>query len=163
MGNPNAQAVLPERKTGFVDVFLGGARKGVNLWFYSMIPGVVLGYSMIEVFRVTGLLDLLGNIFAPIMAVFGLPGEAMPVLLTSLLALSGGCAAAASLAAAGTLNGPQATIILPMILCLGSQLQFVGRILAVADVPSKKYWVNSLIGIICAAIAGLVMRIIVGI
>ena len=162
MSDQNVQAKAPPRKEGLIDVFLAGARKGVNLWVFSMMPGVVLGYSMIEVLRVTGLLDLMGRLFAPAMAIFGLPGEALPVLLTSLLALSGGCAAAAALAARGIFSGPQATIILPMILCLGSQLQFIGRVLAVADVPSKKYLVNSIIGIICAMIAGLVMRIIVG-
>ncbi|WIV12137.1 hypothetical protein [Proteiniborus sp. MB09-C3] len=49
----------------------------------------------------------------------------------------------------------QATIILPMILCIGSQVQFIGRVLAVADVPSNKYLINCAIGIICAVIAGL--------
>jgi spore maturation protein SpmB len=147
-------------KKGFIDVFLGGAKKGVNLWFNAMVPGVVLGYSAIEIFKVTGILDLISRLFTPIMGIFGLPGEAMSVLLTSFLALSGGCAAAAALAANGILNATQATIILPMILCMGSQMQFVGRVLAVADIPSKKYGINCLIGIICAIIAGLVMKFI---
>ncbi|WIV12138.1 hypothetical protein [Proteiniborus sp. MB09-C3] len=40
-----------------------------------MLPGVVLGYSAIEVLKVTGILDIVGKLFTPIMAVFGLPGE----------------------------------------------------------------------------------------
>ncbi|WIV12153.1 nucleoside recognition domain-containing protein [Proteiniborus sp. MB09-C3] len=151
---------VSEKKVGFIDIFLIGARKGINLWFNALLPGVVLGYSAIEVLKVTGILDIVGKLFTPIMAVFGLPGEAMMALLTSFMALSGGCAAAASLAANGILDAKQATIILPMILCIGSQVQFIGRVLAVADVPSNKYLINCAIGIICAVIAGLFMRII---
>jgi spore maturation protein SpmB len=149
-----------ERKLGFIDVILAGARKGINIWFNALLPGVVLGYAAIEVLKVTGILNLVAKLFTPVMALFGLPGEAMMALLTSFMALSGGCAAAASLAADGVINAKQATIMLPMILIIGSQVQFIGRVLAVADVPSNKYWVNCVIGLICAIIAGLVMRVI---
>lgn len=146
------------KKKGFIDVFLEGARSGVNIWFNNLLPGIVFGYVLIEVLKALGILPFLGSVFSPVMAVFGLPGEAMGVLVTALASLSAGCAAAAALVADGTLNGAQATIMLPMILLIGSQLQFLGRILAVAEVPPKKYWINCLIGIICATIAGLIMK-----
>jgi spore maturation protein SpmB len=150
-----------EKKKGIIAVFLEGAGRGVNLWLKSMLPGVVLGYTMIEIMKVTGLLNLLSSIFSPVMSLFGLPGEAVSILITAWMSTAGGCGAAASLAANGVLSPTQVTIVTPMIFLMGSQLQFIGRILAVADVESKKYPVMCLIGIINAFIAGFIMRIIV--
>lgn len=150
-----------EQKKGIIAVFLEGAGRGVNLWLKSMLPGVVLGYTLIEIMKVTGILNLLSTIFTPVMAIFGLPGEAVSVLVTAWMSTAGGCGAAASLAANGVLSPIHVTIMMPMIFLMGSQIQFIGRILAVADVNSKKYPVMCIIGIINAFIAGLVMRIIV--
>lgn len=67
---------------------------------------------------------------------------------------------AVSLLAKGVLNGADITILAPAIFLMGSQLQYMGRLLGVADVP-KKYWpLLILVSIINAAVAMLVMRFI---
>lgn len=150
-----------EKKQDVISVFLNGARNGVNLWINSMIPGVVLGYTLIEIFNLTGILKLFNIIFKPIMAIFNLPGEAMSVLITGWMSVAGGTGAAASLAAEGVLTGEQVTVLLPMIFLMGSQVQFIGRILAVSGVESKKYPFMCLVSVINAIIAGLIMRFVV--
>jgi len=148
-------------KQGFIDVFLSGSKKGINIWLHALLPGVVFGYCFTQILTVTGIMTFIGNICAPIMAIFGLPGEAMACFVASFFSLAGACASAAALAAQGVMNAAQATILLPMLICVGSVLQFTGRMLAVADVPSKKYWVNCVIALICSVISGLAMRVIV--
>lgn len=147
-----------EKKKGFIDVSLEGFRNGLGIWFKMLVPGTMFGYALVQIFQVLGILDILGKVFGPIMAVFGLPGEAITVLFTSALVLPGGCASAASLAAQGILTGREVTILFPMIFCVSNQIQFLGRVLSTARVPSKKYWVYCVIGIVCAAICGLVMN-----
>ncbi|AEC01716.1 nucleoside recognition domain-containing protein [Parasphaerochaeta coccoides] len=151
---------VPVKKESFVDVFINGAKKGVGVWLNALLPGVVFGYALTQILQVSGLLGLLSKVFGPIMGIFGLPGEAIGPYLTSFFTLAGGCASAAALAANGILTGTQATIILPMLICIGSDIQFFGRMLAVADVPGKQYKVNFVISIICSIVAGFIMRFI---
>lgn len=149
------------QKESFIDVFIEGSKKGIQLWLYMLVPGTFFGYAAVQVFQVTGFLDLIGKIFAPIMSVFGLPGEAISVLFTTVLALPGGAAAAASLAADGILSGRQVTILFPMIFCLGNQVQFLGRVLTVSKVENRKFGIYIIIGLLCSVISGLFMNYIV--
>ena len=99
-------------------------------------------------------------IFAPLMGLFGLPGEAITVLLTAWLSSSAGTGVAVSLLTKGTLDITAITILAPAIFLMGSQLQYMGRLLGVADVP-KKYWPLLMgVSILNAVIAMLVMRVI---
>jgi spore maturation protein SpmB len=60
----------------------------------------------------------------------------------------------------GTLDAAQITILAPAIFLMGSQLQYMGRLLGVADVP-KKYWpLLMLTSILNSIIAMIVMRVI---
>lgn len=151
----------PKEKIGLIDVFIEGSKKGINLWLYMLVPGTFFGYAAIQILNVTGLIDLLGTLFAPVMSIFDLPGEAITVLFTTMLSLPGGGAAAAALASEGVLNGRQVTVLFPMIFCLGNQIQFLGRVLSVAKVDNKKYWVYPVIGLICSALSGLLMNFLV--
>ena len=68
---------------------------------------------------------------------------------------------AASLLASGTLNAHDITILSPALLLMASQIQYMGRLLGVADVP-KKYWpLLMLNSILMASIGMLIMRFIV--
>lgn len=98
-----------------VDIFVEGARKGWNVGVSSIIPNVIMAFSVIQVLKVTGLLELLGKVFSPVMAVFGLPGEAAMVLLAAWVANGGGVGVAASLFTAGVINDVHVTILLPAI------------------------------------------------
>ena len=127
------------------DIFVIGARKGFNIAINNLMPNV--------------LMQLIGQVCAPLMGLFGLPGEAITVLLTSWLSASAGTGVAVSLLSKGTLNVADVTILIPAIFLMGSQLQYMGRLLGVADVP-KKYWpLLMAVSIINAVIAMLVMRV----
>lgn len=142
------------------DIFVTGARKGFHIAIHNLMPNVLMAYVIAEVLNLLGVMGFIGQVFAPVMGLFGLPGEAITVLLTSWLSASAGTGVAVSLLAKGVLNGADITILAPAIFLMGSQLQYMGRLLGVADVP-KKYWpLLILVSIINATIAMLVMRFI---
>ena len=74
-----------------------------------------------------------------VMGAFDLPGEAITVLLATWLSCGAGVGVAASLAAAGQLNAHDVTILAPAFILMASQIQYMGRLLGVANCP-KKYW-----------------------
>jgi len=143
------------------DVFVTGARKGFHIAIHNLMPNVVMAYVLAEVLNLLGIMQFLGQLFAPVMGVFGLPGEAITVLLTAWLSSSAGTGVAVSLLTKGLLTGADVTILAPAIFLMGSQLQYMGRLLGVADVP-KKYWpLLMLVSIINALIAMFVMRLFI--
>jgi spore maturation protein SpmB len=103
-------------------------------------------------------MQFIGRVFAPVMGLFGLPGEAVTVLITTWLSSSAGTGVAVSLISKGQLNATHATILIPALFLMGAQLQYMGRLLGVADVP-KKYWpLLMLASILNACIAMIIMR-----
>ncbi|GAA0474203.1 MULTISPECIES: YjiG family protein [Tatumella] len=154
MSNP-----LSARSNPF-DIFVIGARKGFNIAINNLMPNVVMAYVIAEMLNLLGIMQFIGHLFAPVMGVFGLPGEAVTVLLTAWLSSSAGTGVAVSLLTKGTLDPAQITILIPAIFLMGSQLQYMGRLLGVADVP-KKYWpLLMLASVINAVISMLIMRFI---
>jgi len=141
------------------DIFVVGARKGFNIAINNLMPNVVMAYVIAEMLNLLGVMHILGMVFAPLMGLLGLPGEAITVLLTSWLSSSAGTGVAMSLLAKGTLSASQITILAPAIFLMGSQLQYMGRLLGVADVP-KKYWpLLMLTSIINSIISMIIVRI----
>ncbi|ADW72416.1 MULTISPECIES: YjiG family protein [Rahnella] len=141
------------------DIFVVGARKGFNIAINNLMPNVVMAYVISEMLNLLGVMTLVGHIFAPLMGLLGLPGEAVTVLLTSWLSSSAGTGVAISLLTKGTLDMTQITILAPAIFLMGSQLQYMGRLLGVADVP-KKYWpLLMLTSVLNAIISMILMRI----
>ena len=152
------------------DIFVIGARKGFNIAINNLMPNVLMAYVIAEMLNLLGVMQLIDQVYqlhhqlidqvcAPLMGLFGLPGEAITVLLTSWLSASAGTGVAVSLLSKGTLNVADVTILIPAIFLMGSQLQYMGRLLGVADVP-KKYWpLLMAVSIINAVIAMLVMRV----
>ncbi len=140
------------------DVFVIGARKGWNIAITNMLPNVLMAFTIAEVLRIIGAMAFIGKVCGPIMALFGLPGEAITVLLTAWLSASAGIGIAASLLSQGILNNVHVTILMPACFLMASQLQYMGRLLGVADVP-KKYWpLLMLCSVINACIAMVIMR-----
>ncbi|MEM6159854.1 YjiG family protein [Erwinia sp. P6884] len=142
------------------DIFVIGARKGFHIAIHNLMPNVVMAYVIAEILNLLGVMGFIGQLFAPLMGLFGLPGEAITVLLTAWLSSSAGTGVAVSLLAKGVLTGGEITILTPAIFLLGSQLQYMGRLLGVADVP-KKYWpLLMLTSILNATVAMLIMRFV---
>ena len=142
------------------DIFVIGARKGFNIAINNLMPNVVMAYVIAEILNLLGIMQMIGHLCAPLMGIFGLPGEAITVLLTAWHSSSAGTGVAVSLLTKGTLDPAQVTILIPAIFLMGAQLQYMGRLLGVADVP-KKYWpLLMLTSIVNAVISMLVMRFI---
>ncbi|EMG6636424.1 hypothetical protein V5I42_002117 [Escherichia coli] len=83
-----------------MDMFIDGARRGFTIATTNLLPNVVMAFVIIQALKITGLLDWVGHICEPVMALWGLPGEAATVLLAALMSMGGAVGVAASLATA---------------------------------------------------------------
>jgi spore maturation protein SpmB len=122
-----------------MDLFVEGARRGFTIATTSLLPNVVMAFVIIQALKVTGLLDIVGKVFEPVMGLWGLPGEAAAVLLASVMSMGGGIGVCASLVVSGALNGHDATVLLPAIYLMGNPVQNTGRCLGTAGVNPKYY------------------------
>jgi len=75
----------PQEKPMLTDVFVSGVKRGWGIATGSMLPNVLMAFILIYVLKLTGILDLIGTVCGPVMKVFGLPGEALMVLLAAWL------------------------------------------------------------------------------
>ncbi len=126
-------------KKTYVEMFVEGAREGWRIGIQALLPNVVMAFTLIKILDDTGVMKALGKICAPVMAVFGLPGEAIMVLLASLLSMGGGTGVAMSLFTSGSLTPADLTIVLPGIFLMGGQIQNVGRIFGVIGINSRYF------------------------
>lgn len=143
------------------DIFVEGARNGWNIGISNIIPNVLMAFVIIHALKITGALELLGKAFGPIMAIFGLPGEAAAVLMGAWLSMGGGVGVAVSLFNQGILNGMHIAILTPAIFLMGAQIQYAGRLLGSAEVNSRHYGILFGICILNALIAMFLMRFFV--
>ena len=84
-----------EQKKTLPDIFVEGAKKGWNVGISSIIPNVLMAFVLIHALRLSGLLDMLGTLFNPVMGLFGLPGQAVMVLVGAWMSMGGGVGVAA--------------------------------------------------------------------
>ncbi len=144
-----------------LEVFISGLRKGAAIGVRFMLPALIAAFVVIEMLQVSGVLRLLAEHVSGVMSVFGLPGEALAVLIAAWASAAGAIGMVAGLASRGLLTPEHVAILLPGILLMGSQLQFFGRILAVAGVSSERVPVMMAIGLMNAVGGMLVMRFLV--
>lgn len=148
-----------EQKKTLPYIFVEGAKKGWNVGISSIIPNVLMAFVLIHALRLSGLLDMLGVLFNPVMGVFGLPGQAVMVLVGAWMSMGGGVGVAASLYAAKILNPTHVTILLPAIFLMGAQIQYMGRLLGTAGIQGRYYPMLFGISILNAIISMIIMRI----
>ena len=139
------------------DVFVKGAIQGWNIATHSTIPNVLMAFVIIAALNVAGLLPILGDIFRPLMGLFGLPGEAAAVLIAGWMSMGGGVGVAAALFDQGAISVGDCAILAPAIYLMGSQLQYMGRCLGVIGTRGKMM----LVSIINAFISMIIMNILV--
>ena len=154
--DPHASA-----KEMVTDVFVRGARQGWGIAIGSMLPNVLLAFVIIKALQITGLLKLIGIACGPVMAVFGLPGEAAPVLLAAWMSMGGGVGVAVALFGQGAIDGTHLAILTPAIYLMGSQLQYMGRLLGVVGIPGKMIPLMMALSIVAACVAMIIMRVLV--
>ena len=143
------------------DVFVKGAVQGWNIAVTSTIPNVLMAFVIIKVLQHSGLLELIGQVFGPVMAIFGLPGEAATVLLGGWMSMGGGVGVAVALFGQGVLNGDHVAILAPSIFLMGSQVQYMGRCLGVIGIKGKDLLFIMSVPIITAFVSLFVMKLIV--
>lgn len=138
-----------------------GQLPGANGATTNLLPNVVMAFVIIQALKITGLLDWVGHICEPVMALWGLPGEAATVLLAALMSMGGAVGVAASLATAGALTGHDVTVLLPAMYLMGNPVQNVGRCLGTAEVNAKYYPHIITVCVINALLSIWVMQLIV--
>lgn len=126
-------------KKNVVEMFVEGARKGWHIAINGLMPNVILAFTLIKILEVTGAMKLIGQVFAPVMALFGLPGEAIMVNVTALMSQGGAVGVLAGMLTTGSVDAKQATILLPAIFASGGMLQNLGRVLGTSGVHTKYY------------------------
>lgn len=163
-GQKISKALEMAKKETYIDTFFAGVRKGWAIEEKSIIPSVIMCYSMLQFLRVTGLVDILANLFRPAMLIFGLPGEAVISLVAGFFSKSSGCATAASLFTAGSLNARHVTILLIGNMAYGGIMPQWPRTIVTSGTDSKLHlWMILLLpigGAIGMFIANLLLAVI---
>ncbi len=117
------------KKPMVTDIFVEGAKKGWVIATTSTVPNVLMAFVIIKALQITGILGLMGTAFEPVMAVFGLPGESAAVLIGAWMSMGGAVGVVITLFDQGILNGTHIAILAPAIYLMGSQVQYMGRIM----------------------------------
>jgi spore maturation protein SpmB len=159
MSQQNKQNTVAAKKN-IVEEFMIGCRKGFYIGAEQIAPAMVLGFVVIQFLQITGLLDILGRLVGPVMAVFGLPGEAIVSLIAAFFAKTAGAAAAATLYTNGVIDAVQATILMPATITMGTLVGHYVRIVVVSDTNKKWHPLLLAIPIIDAAIVMLLTRLV---
>jgi spore maturation protein SpmB len=118
------------KKMMITDVFVNGAFQGWNIATHSTIPNVLMAFVIIKMLNISGALDFIGTCLGPVMAIFGLPGEAAMILLGGWMSMGGGVGVAVALFDKGAVDGTQLAIVIPAIYQLRLRLYY----------PSKEPW-----------------------
>ena len=84
-------AAQAKNKT-ILEEFMVGCKKGFYVGVENIMPAMVLAYSLILFLNITGLMDIIANAVAPVMALFGLPGGAIVALISAFFAKAAGAA-----------------------------------------------------------------------
>lgn len=154
---------LTKAKPNIIEEFILGAKKGFYLGVEMIAPAMVLAYVLILFLDITGLMKLVGNFLGPVMAIFGLPGEAIFALVAAFFAKAAGAAATASLYSKGVISAAQATILFPACITMGTLIGHFVRIVIVSNANKKWHALLICIPVFDAILAMFITRIIISI
>ena len=115
------------KKMMITDVFVNGAFQGWNIATHSTIPNVLMAFVIIKMLNISGALDFIGTCLGPVMAIFGLPGEAAMILLGGWMSMGGGVGVAVALFDKGAVDGTQLAIVIPAMALLASRVPICSR------------------------------------
>ncbi|MEC6816155.1 YjiG family protein [Photobacterium toruni] len=149
------------KKPMVTDIFVEGAKKGWVIATTSTVPNVLMAFVIIKALQITGALELMGTLFSPIMAVFGLPGEAAAVLIGAWMSMGGAVGVVITLFDQGILNGEHIAILAPAIYLMGSQVQYMGRIMGPIRTEGRYIPIMIAISVLNAFAAMFVMNVLV--
>ncbi|WP_413505529.1 YjiG family protein [Photobacterium phosphoreum] len=149
------------KKPMVTDIFVEGAKKGWVIATTSTVPNVLMAFVIIKALQITGALELMGTLFSPIMSIFGLPGEAAAVLIGAWMSMGGAVGVVITLFDQGILNGEHIAILAPAIYLMGSQVQYMGRIMGPIRTEGRYIPVMIAISVLNAFAAMFVMNVLV--
>ena len=135
------------KKPSIISTFLGGCYRGFEVGIKNIVPAMILGYTLVYILQATGVMDLLGSVLSPVMGVFGLPGEAVAVLISAFFAKAAGC-------------GTAATMLFPACILMGTLIGHYARIVLVADADKKWHGLLLAVPLFDAVISLFMMKII---
>lgn len=138
-------ALSRQDKPSVVEEFVAGAKKGFYIGVELIAPAMVLAYVLIQFLEITGLMTIIGRLVGPVMAVFGLPGEAIVALIAAFFAKAAGAATAATLYSRGIITAAQATILFPATIAMGTLIGHFVRIVIVSN--ANKRWHSLLLAV----------------
>ena len=153
-------STLNTKQVSVVETFMKGAKKGLYIGLELIAPAMVMAYALIAILTVTGMMPIIGKYLSPVMAIFGLPGEATVALIAAFFAKAAGAASALLLYEQGLINQEQATILFPTVIIMGTLVGHFARIVLVSDVAKKYHKLLLMIPLIDAVIVMLLMRVI---
>lgn len=152
-----ATAVATPKRT-IIEEFVYGAKNGMYLGLERIVPAMIMAYVLILILRLTGLMTIIGTAVAPIMALFGLPGEAVICLVSAFFAKAAGCATAATLYADGVITAGQATILFPACITMGTLVGHFVRCVVASGTNAKHHALMVAIPIVDALLSMLLIR-----
>lgn len=155
----SAAAPTAVTKKNFLDIFIGGGKKGLNLWFNSMMPSIVVSGLLVAIINETGLIDLVGRILGPVMGIFGLPGEAAVIWVGSFMNMAFGILSSLPMIEAGTLTMEHVTILLPMIMLQVPPAKLI-RMAGASGAEGKDLKICFGLMILSSALGGILMRVL---
>lgn len=163
MAEPASAINVAKVKPSIVEEFVAGAKKGFYIGAEMVAPAMVLAYVLIQFLEITGLMQGVGQLLGPVMAVFGLPGEAIIALVAAFFAKAAGCATAATLYSKGIITATQATILFPACVTMGTLIGHFVRIVIVANANQKRHPLLLCVPLLDAAIAMLLTRLLLSV
>lgn len=148
------------KKKTLLEEFMSGCKKGFYIGGENIMPAMVLAYSLILFLNITGLMDIIANAVAPVMALFGLPGGAIVALISAFFAKAAGAATAASLYAEGVINAAQATILFPATITMVTLVGHFARCVLTSGANPKYHALLLVIPVSDALLSMIIVRII---
>jgi len=154
------EAAKTATKRSLIEEFVFGAKNGFYLGVERIIPAMILAYVLILFLKTTGLINIIGTVVAPVMGLFGLPGEAIVALISAFFAKAAGCATAATLYNDGVINAAQATILFPACITMGTLIGHFVRCVMASGANPKHHALLMAIPVVDAVISMLLTRVL---
>lgn len=136
------------KKKTLLEEFMSGCKKGFYIGAENIMPAMVLAYSLILFLNITGLMDIIANAVAPVMALFGLPGGAIVALISAFFANE------------GVINAAQATILFPATITMGTLVGHFARCVLTSGANPKHHALLLAIPVIDALLSMIIVRVI---
>ena len=149
------------KKKTLLEEFMAGCKKGFYVGVENIMPAMVLAYALILFLNITGLMNIIADAVAPVMALFGLPGAAIVALISAFFAKACRCCNRRHRCyAEGIINAAQATILFPATITMGTLVGHFARCVLTSGANPKHHALLLAIPVIDALLSMIIVRII---